>query len=88
MENNTIEDIALRRAALFNVKVRNMGIRDIFKKDYKREKQLENERDKLSIILSTKGIKNVDEILLKPKEYREAQKQWKLKLILVLKLKM
>jgi len=75
MENNTIEDIALRRAALFNVKVRNMGIRDIFKKDYKREKQLENERDKLSIILSTKGIKNVDEILLKPKEYREAQKQ-------------
>lgn len=75
MENNTKEEIALRRAALFNVKVRNMGIRDILKKDYNREKQLQNERDKLAVILSTSGVKNVDEILLKPKEYREAQKQ-------------
>lgn len=74
MENNTKEDIALRRAALFNVKVRNMGIRDILKKDYVRERQLQDERDKLAVILSTSGIKNVEELLLKPKEYREAQK--------------
>ena len=31
--DSTKEEIALRRAALFNVKVRNMGIKDILKRD-------------------------------------------------------
>jgi hypothetical protein len=75
MENNTTEDILMRRTALFNVKVRNMGIREIFKRDYAREKELEIERDKLAVILSSKGMKNVDSILLKPKEYRESQNE-------------
>ena len=76
MENNTKEDIALRRAALFNVKVRNMGIKDILKHDYVRERQLEEEREKLAVILTTTaGIKNIDEVLLKPKSFRESQRK-------------
>ncbi len=64
-----IEDVntttAIRRAALFNIKVRNQGVKDLLNFDYKRQKELEIERDKLSTILSTKiGIKNVDEYLL------------------------
>lgn len=72
------KEVALRRAALFNVKVRNMGVKDILKCDYTKERALEEERDRLAVILSTNiGIKNVDEMLLKPKSYREAQKDEK-----------
>jgi len=66
------EEVALRRAALFNVKVRNMGIKDILKHDYKKEKELDIEREQLTAILSTNTkIKNIDEILLNPKTYNK-----------------
>ena len=72
------KEVALRRAALFNVKVRNMGVKDILKNDYVRERELEDERDKLAVILSTTiGSKEVDELLLKPKKYREDKKNEK-----------
>jgi len=72
MENKIKEEVALRRAALFNIKVRNMGVRDILKHDYKREKELEEERDKLAVILKTStNIANVDELLLNPKRNKE-----------------
>jgi hypothetical protein len=76
MENTIKEDVALRRAALFNIKVRNMGIRDILKHDYKRERELIEERDKLVVILKTSTkVENVDELLLNPKQRKEEKNE-------------
>lgn len=72
--------IALRRAALFNIKVRNQGVKDLLRIDYERQKELEMERDKLAVILKTKiGIENVDDYLLpiKKKEKDENINKYK-----------
>lgn len=64
----TTEEInAMRRAALYNIKALNTGFSDYFGKDEKKERQLEIERQKLAVVLAKiAGIKNVDEVLLKP----------------------
>jgi predicted RNase H-like nuclease len=65
-ELTTDEIIARRRAMLFNVKARNLKVRDIFSDNSKKEKELEIERDKISVALMQKaGIKDVDELLTK-----------------------
>lgn len=78
MDKNELNTtIAIRRAALFNIKVRNQNIKNLLNNDYKKQKELEIERDKLSIIFKTKiGIKDVDKYLLSIKgEKNENKKQ-------------
>lgn len=61
----TEEFNAMRRAQLFNIKVKNIDS-SIMGLNKDREKQLELERQKLSTVLSTKAnIKNSEEILQK-----------------------
>lgn len=47
--------IAQRRAALYNIKVKHSGRNDFFGKDAAVEKQLEVEKQKLSVFLRVKG---------------------------------
>jgi len=76
MNNDELnKTIALRRAALFNIKVRNQGVKDLLKVDYERQKELEIEREKLVEILKTKiGIENIDDYLLPIKKNENTNK--------------
>jgi hypothetical protein len=62
----TQQIIALRKAALFNVKARNVKVYDIFNDNTKRGKELEIERQKIATVLMKKaGIRNPDTMLEK-----------------------
>ena len=66
MVTETEFKIAKNRIEMFNVKVNSLG-KNIFTRDYKKEKELEQERQKLCTILVNKyGIYNAEELLLKP----------------------
>ena len=68
MVTETEFKIAKNRIEMFNVKVNSLG-KNIFTRDYKKEKELEQERQKLCTILVNKyGIYNAEELLLKPGE--------------------
>ena len=57
----------MRKAALYNIKALNTGFGDYFGKSRLKEKQLENERQKLAIVLSkVDNIKDAEDILYKP----------------------